>query len=780
MFPRLGIYKIFCLASLVSIFFGVASRHVHGGDVVLKNGMKFEGDPVPIVAMSERIAKQNPNVFKILMVSTGIKWYFVPQSSLSSYNRNADLGRNVTFTLKQPRRRPKAALGRLGAMFEISKFSRFGRRTAKIRDGQKTIDVVQGVVKITPQHLLLRGLTHQWDQGIATTSVPLDQLDAMIRQATDGKNPDDRMAIARFYLQASYFPQAEEEIRSIIRDFPTLKVRAEKVKKQLHNFQTKRILTELKNRQNVGQDALVQNSLKLLKKRKNLDLSLKREIELMSDGYEVSKKKIAETKKLLGTMKTKIEGDRPFQTRVGATVDKIANSLNFESVALLDAFSKLSVSKNLNTNQKVALAISGWCLGSENALTDLKLSLRLWEARKTVVEYLGESDKIQRQLLLGRLKAVEGVGPRVVRKMIPYLPMALNSPTATLEKSFVVKFGGNRSEMKYTVKLPPEYRPSRRYPMIVTLRTAERTCEDAVVWWAGREKKPGQAQRLGYIVIAPDYTEGRNEAYKYDMRSHEIVLAAIRDARKRFRVDSDRIFLTGHGSGGDAAFDIGMSHPHLFAGVIPIAAIAEKYCRWYWPNSVDLPFYIVSGELCRDSPHKNARILNSMMRARHDVIYVEYVGRGYESYYEEIHRLFEWMKFQQRKKYPTQFEMKLMRPSESEFYWLNAKLDSSDYKDVKDFLNGQKKRRGVRARKISVSILPNRDRIRIRSLAGAKSSELWLAPELVDFDRKLRVVVSGNRTAYFNFVTPDIEALLEDFRIRGDREKTFLARIRLR
>ena len=58
-------------------------------------------------------------------------------------------------------------------------------------------------------------------------------------------------------------------------------------------------------------------------------------------------------------------------------------------------------------------------------------------------------------------------------------------------------------------------------------------------------------------------------ALQTEARDQGRTVESIRDARKRFRIDSDRVFLAGHGEGGNAAFDIGMSRPDLFAGVIP-------------------------------------------------------------------------------------------------------------------------------------------------------------------------------------------------------------------
>ena len=46
--------------------------------------------------------------------------------------------------------------------------------------------------------------------------------------------------------------------------------------------------------------------------------------------------------------------------------------------------------------------------------------------------------------------------------------------------------------------------------------------------------------------------------------------------------------------GGDAAWDLGLSHPDLWAGVIPIVATSDKYISRYWENAKFVPFYFVA------------------------------------------------------------------------------------------------------------------------------------------------------------------------------------------
>ena len=62
--------------------------------------------------------------------------------------------------------------------------------------------------------------------------------------------------------------------------------------------------------------------------------------------------------------------------------------------------------------------------------------------------------------------------------------------------------------------------------------------------------------------------------------------------------------------GGDAVWDIGLAHPDLWAGVIPIVGTAGKYVARYWENGRHVPMYFVGGEMDGDRMALNARDLD--------------------------------------------------------------------------------------------------------------------------------------------------------------------------
>ena len=177
-----------------------------------------------------------------------------------------------------------------------------------------------------------------------------------------------------------------------------------------------------------------------------------------------------------------------------------------------------------------------------------------------------------------------------------------------------------RPDFTYLAQLPPEYDPQKRYPCIVSLHGAGTTAEQQIDWWAGSYdqasgRRLGQATRRGYIVIAPKWSSENQAKYEYTAREHAAILYCLRDACRRFSVDTDRVFLSGHSMGGDAAWDIGLAHPDLWAGVVPIVATAGKYVSRYWQNARNqLPLYFVSGDMDGNRLEFNKMELNRYLR----------------------------------------------------------------------------------------------------------------------------------------------------------------------
>lgn len=333
-------------------------------------------------------------------------------------------------------------------------------------------------------------------------------------------------------------------------------------------------------------------------------------------------------------------------------------------------------------------------------------------------------------------------------------------------------------EVRYWVQLPPEYDPYRRYPCIVTLSGAATTPLQQIDWWAGGYQPAagtrfGQATRHGYIMLAPQWLRPHQRQYEYSAREHASVLVPLRDACKRFAIDTDRVFLSGHSIGGDAAWDIGLAHPDLWAGVIPIVATAGKYVTHYWRNAEYVPLYFVSGEKDGDKRVRNATDWDRYLtHSGYDVMVVEYQGRGHEDFHDDIQNLFTWMNLHRRNFFPREFSVDALRPWDNFFWWVEtAQPRPANMILPAEWGDGPTPEKAPRPAKTTAKVLANNGLI-VQSACDKVT--VWLSPELVTFNDTLRVTINNRRQTK---IQPSLQTLLEDVRTRGDRQHPFWAKV---
>ena len=463
-----------------------------------------------------------------------------------------------------------------------------------------------------------------------------------------------------------------------------------------------------------------------------------------------------------------------------ALLEEMGREMSMGNFDRLAAYLLLSDDMALGHEQKASLALSGWLLGSDYAERNLLVTLSLAKARELVRRYMNEPVLLKRNEIETELRNLEGVSVQLVARLISHMKPPLETSEPSRETpgfyKLEVPIGIDREpDATYYVQLPPEYDPHVRYPTIVTLNALGATPQNQIDWWAGVQgpdgARFGQATRHGYIVIAVDWQKEGQREYGFTAREHATVLASLRDACRRFSIDTDRVFLSGHSIGGDAAWDLGLAHPDLWAGVIPIVAVSRNYCNHYWQNAAMLPFYVVAGELDGDKIVENARDLDRYMKHRYDVTVVEYEGRGHENFYEEIQHIFDWMARRAPRNFtPKEFEVSTMRTWDNYFWWLE--VGELPPKTIVEPSNWPPSR-GVRATQLRGKVLTDGD---LSVPSGAGDVTLWLTAELLPPGRdSINVSVGGRRSNIK--VLPNLTVLLDDVRTRGDRLHPFWAKI---
>jgi pimeloyl-ACP methyl ester carboxylesterase len=763
----------------------LCSSAADGQVLLLKDGRKLEGKYAEIGSVAENPLSPKTQagevpVTPLLVVDDGLRRTFIHSFQVAKVLEPTS-AKDVRINIWQPVAQVGAGVGSIGRALKITPFDNFGRRIYTMQAAGGALSVVQGITQVTPLYTKVEGLTGGpkpivWDMRIATSSIPRETLNLVLSTAVKPTDLEGRLQVVRLFLDSERYRDASAQLEEIIKAFPERKDLQQDVR-ELRQLGSKLILKEIQLRAKAGQHKLSRNLLSQFPSDGVASETLQQVRELLSNDAAED----ARRKNLIDELNAQVAkiGDDNGRHLAEGFAKEIAAEVNEDAISRLASFERLAGDPELSPDQKVALAVSGWLVGASQATDKFQTAISLAHARDTIVAYLREPLAQSRSKMEADLHDMEGATIDRVAQILKLMKPPLDVPKDS-ERSprlFELKVAGlpGEADVRYLVQVPLEYDPLRHYPTIVTLADAGVGPEQMLDFWSGPADKNGerlgQAARHGYIVIAVDWRELNQFSYDYTAREHHAVLGALRDACRRFSIDVDRVYLTGHGIGGDAAWDIAIAHPDLWAGVIPIAAVADKYVGRYANNAKYLNWYIVAGELDGDKLARDAVQLDRYMRPNTDVTVVEYQGRGYEPFGDEIQRMFEWMGPKQRK-IPKDIDCVSMRPWDTFFWWLEVEglapksmVAPANWPPPRTARPAQIEGKRLETNKVSVKV-------------QASKVTVWLSHELVDLSQKLVVEVNGRSiTPRDRSVHPDLTVLLEDVRTRADRQHPFWAKL---
>lgn len=130
---------------------------------------------------------------------------------------------------------------------------------------------------------------------------------------------------------------------------------------------------------------------------------------------------------------------------------------------------------------------------------------------------------------------------------------------------------------RYAIYVPPCWKDGEELPLIVYLH-GESDCGDdgrlqlrnglaSAVWERLQTNDP-----LSCFVLFPQSVK----PWQSDDSSQELVVDILKRTIEEYRVDRERICLTGISSGGIAAWQIARAYPDLWASLVPISCSADE------------------------------------------------------------------------------------------------------------------------------------------------------------------------------------------------------------
>ena len=384
-----------------------------------------------------------------------------------------------------------------------------------------------------------------------------------------------------------------------------------------------------------------------------------------------------------------------------------------------------------------------------------------------VREYLDTKDAERAERLLSTILADDRYSPAVVRDLI-LSPHAFGSAATGMQPNVPISVRGRPHS--FALFVPENYQPSRSYGLVICLHGAGFTGEAYLDRWK---------VRLGddYILACPTYGMGA----WWERGAEELVLATMRTVWSRYRIDRDRVFLTGMSNGGIGAWIIGMHHADLFAGLAPMASGIDDVLYPFLSNLRTTPVYMIHGSQDEVMPVRLSRELaTELTRLGYEFVYREHdrthpMAGGHFFPREELPALVEWMNQHRRTVVPPHLSVTRDASHLEAFAW--ARIDATDRIAVfsENLFEGTDRFITDRVYAKLDAQVAEGNRIEVRTEHVLRYS-LFLNDELIDFSKPV-VVVTNETESFRGMLTPSVETMLRQARRRGDPARTFSAQV---
>lgn len=197
-------------------------------------------------------------------------------------------------------------------------------------------------------------------------------------------------------------------------------------------------------------------------------------------------------------------------------------------------------------------------------------------------------------------------------------------------------------QANYLLYLPEDYLTSQKdFPLILFLHGAgERGNDVSKVEIHGPPKliaKEGKS--FPFVIVSPQCPK---EDWWTSGKQLDILNAFLDDILENYRIDKDRIYLTGLSMGGYGTWSLAAAHPDRFAAIAPICGGGNT---WDARRVANLPVWVFHGAKDQVVPIEKSEIMVAALeKAGGSVEFTVYPEAGHDSWTETYNNpdLYEW------------------------------------------------------------------------------------------------------------------------------------------
>ena len=317
-----------------------------------------------------------------------------------------------------------------------------------------------------------------------------------------------------------------------------------------------------------------------------------------------------------------------------------------------------------------------------------------------------------------------------------------------------------------------------RAPLVIWLHGAG---ADTGATWANDPAFQQTADEQGAILASPTC----DELCDWSLADYcgAQVVSLVRHLKRRYPVDDDRVYLTGHSMGGRGSLTMGLTYPSLFAGLTPSAATLgataatfdvdyhADYSRPHVENALVQRVHLLTG--LDDNPYlvaQNEGTALAFDELGYDFEWNAMAGQGHGFAYDAWNAGLAWTMEHPRETYPAHAIWNQAEHGSSYFddLYLHQELNPPEY-----WLRIDDRDSGVEPARVEGTVVGQ-----VVTVTTDNVTELtvMLADELLDLDQTVAIEVNGE-TWFEGAVERSPHLALTSARERSERSMVFASEV---
>ena len=191
---------------------------------------------------------------------------------------------------------------------------------------------------------------------------------------------------------------------------------------------------------------------------------------------------------------------------------------------------------------------------------------------------------------------------------------------------------------QYLIYFPEDYnRIDKTWPLVMFLHGAgERGTDIELVKKNGPPKLVSEEKKFPFILLSPQCPEK-------SWWNNRVLFALLNEVISKYKIDENRIYLTGLSMGGYATWSLAIEYPEKFAAIVPICGGGE-------PNDVcalkNVPVWVFHGEKDNVVPIKeDINMVEALKQCGGNVKFTRYPETGHDAWTETYNNpeLYNWL-----------------------------------------------------------------------------------------------------------------------------------------